>query len=387
MKFHAPQVPGGRLLMDGRDRSSLRGGRAAYRRASSRRENARPEKETPLVSQPRQPVDWVGILEAVYDLERPREEWLGGVLRAAAPLSEPGGGIGGVLYRSSSATDFHLDLITGLGLPPGWLEAGMEMHSNPAFSSVLARGYRRLMCASSTEFLGGGTFQEQLALDSMAQVGLGEALCVNGIDGSGLGCALYLFSKKRMELLPGVLGLLKRIASHLATAYRLHHRIASASPSTPARIEAIVGEQGQLLHAEGEAKAHDARSSLARAAERYRWAHGKARHEQAEPALEAHQCLVAGRWTLRERSEDDGKASLHAYPNQPMASGPRALSVRERQVASLAALGRSNKLIAYELGLAHSTVRVLIARAGQKIGAHSRAELIARLTASGTTGA
>ncbi len=337
------------------------------------------------MSQPSEPVDWVAILEALYDLERPREEWLGGVLRAAAPLSEPGGGIGGVLYHSSSATDFHLDLIAGLGLPTGFLEAGIEMHSNPAFSSVLAQSYRRLMCASSVEFLGGGTFQEQFARDSMAQVGLGEALCVNGIDASGLGCALYLFSKKPMELLPRVLELLKRIASHLATAYRLQHRIAGASPATLPRIDAMVSEQGQLLHAEGEASEPAARSSLTRAAEQYRWAHGAARREQPETALEARKGLVAGRWTLREHSEADGKTYLQAQANQPAATGPSVLSDREQQVAVLAALGRSNKLIAYELGLAHSTVRVLIARAARKIGAHSRGDLIARLTASGST--
>lgn len=336
--------------------------------------------------QKRGPVDWVGIVEAIYDLERPREEWLGGVLEAASPLSEPGGGIGGVLYRSSSETELQLDLITGLGLPPGWLEAGLEMHCNPAFSSVLAQSYRKVMCASSAEFLGGGTFQERFALASMAQVGLRDAFCVNGIDGSGRGCALYLFSKQPMKLQPGVLRLLKRIASHLATAYRLHHRIATASPSSPPRIDALVSEQGQLLHAEGEARQPSARSSLTRAAQQYRWAHGVARREQPEPALEALKGLVAGRWTLREHSDADGKTYLRAHENQPLASGPRVLSDREQQVAVLAALGRSNKLIAYELGLAHSTVRVLIARAAQKIGAHSRTDLIARLTASTSAG-
>jgi DNA-binding NarL/FixJ family response regulator len=37
--------------------------------------------------------------------------------------------------------------------------------------------------------------------------------------------------------------------------------------------------------------------------------------------------------------------------------------MREQQVVALATLGRTNKFIAYELGLAHSTVRVLMARA------------------------
>jgi len=57
------------------------------------------------------------------------------------------------------------------------------------------------------------------------------------------------------------------------------------------------------------------------------------------------------------------------------------LSGRERQVLELAALRRSNKLIAYELGLAHATVRVLLSRAASKLGATSRAALVAEYSA------
>ncbi|MEO6095410.1 MAG: helix-turn-helix transcriptional regulator [Fibrobacteria bacterium] len=54
--------------------------------------------------------------------------------------------------------------------------------------------------------------------------------------------------------------------------------------------------------------------------------------------------------------------------NAPAPAGLELLSPRERQVAALAELGRSNKVIAYELGLGHSTVRVLLARAAGKPG-------------------
>lgn len=46
-----------------------------------------------------------------------------------------------------------------------------------------------------------------------------------------------------------------------------------------------------------------------------------------------------------------------------------------------AALGHHNKLIAYELGLAQSTVRVLSMRAARKLGTRSREETIARFLA------
>jgi DNA-binding CsgD family transcriptional regulator len=54
------------------------------------------------------------------------------------------------------------------------------------------------------------------------------------------------------------------------------------------------------------------------------------------------------------------------------------LSPREREVVIRALRGDDNKVIAYDLGLAPSTVRVLLVRASTKIGARSRKELLAK---------
>ena len=56
-----------------------------------------------------------------------------------------------------------------------------------------------------------------------------------------------------------------------------------------------------------------------------------------------------------------------------------ALTPRQRQVAELAVAGRHNKLIAHELGIATSTVRVLLSRAALRLGARGRSELLALL--------
>ena len=52
------------------------------------------------------------------------------------------------------------------------------------------------------------------------------------------------------------------------------------------------------------------------------------------------------------------------------------VSDRERVVAEHAALGKSNKLIAYELGIAESTVATHLSAVRRKVGARSRVELI-----------
>jgi DNA-binding NarL/FixJ family response regulator len=57
------------------------------------------------------------------------------------------------------------------------------------------------------------------------------------------------------------------------------------------------------------------------------------------------------------------------------------LSDRERQAATLAALGHSNKHIAYELGVTSSTVSTFLERAVLKLGARSRVGLIQMMSA------
>jgi len=59
-----------------------------------------------------------------------------------------------------------------------------------------------------------------------------------------------------------------------------------------------------------------------------------------------------------------------------------SLTLRERQIVTLAAAGQHNKLIAYNLGISHSTVRVLMGRAARRLRASSRAALIHRYVQS-----
>ena len=103
----------------------------------------------------------------------------------------------------------------------------------------------------------------------------------------------------------------------------------------------------------------------------------RARHEQAaSEGSKAWKGLVDARWTLVEQFESDGKRYIVARENAPSPPGLSALTLRERQVIGYAALGHDNKAIAYELGIAHSTVKVLMARGASRLGVRSRTELI-----------
>jgi DNA-binding CsgD family transcriptional regulator len=86
--------------------------------------------------------------------------------------------------------------------------------------------------------------------------------------------------------------------------------------------------------------------------------------------------LVAGTWSLVDVFDRDGRRYVIAQPNAPVVPPVTRLSSRESQVVACAALGHSNKLIAYELGLAPSTIAAHLARATAKLGATTRADLV-----------
>jgi PAS domain S-box-containing protein len=61
------------------------------------------------------------------------------------------------------------------------------------------------------------------------------------------------------------------------------------------------------------------------------------------------------------------------------------LTRREREVVDLVALGRSGPEIAEELHIAHDTVRTHVRNAMEKVGARSRAQLVAKALGEGHT--
>ena len=67
----------------------------------------------------------------------------------------------------------------------------------------------------------------------------------------------------------------------------------------------------------------------------------------------------------------------------PPEAEPRALTPREREIVLLVAHGRSGPEIAEELHIAHDTVRTHVRNAMTKLGARSRAHLVAKALGDG----
>jgi ATP/maltotriose-dependent transcriptional regulator MalT len=87
--------------------------------------------------------------------------------------------------------------------------------------------------------------------------------------------------------------------------------------------------------------------------------------------------VAVNHWTLTDHEDRDGRGEMAVANNEPKA-GLEALTAREREVVHRAMAGNSNKAIAYDLGIADATVRVLLWRAYGKVGVRSRRDLIAK---------
>jgi len=317
--------------------------------------------------------DLLHVVEARYAVEQSREDWISGVQAAAAKVL--GGGVGSVFYDVSSEA-IRVEAIRARGIPAESLNDARADHENPELTERIRTFYRGVMCELQEVYTGGNT--EYLA--RMQSRGIHDALMINGLDPSGIGLVHYLFSHEKIELSQEMRLACERLAVHVASAYRLLRRLAELDAASIDSAAAVFSSRGKLEDLR-EPLARNHVDDLKRALSERDWARGPARTEQPHKALGRWKALVQGRWTLIDHFERDGKHYVIAQENSPEARAPVKLSEREQQVADLAALGRSNKVIAYELGIAHSTVRVLLGRACARLGAHTRSELIARLNA------
>lgn len=200
--------------------------------------------------------------------------------------------------------------------------------------------------------------------------GTRDIFVVNGLDPTRRGVYVNAQVAEDTKLSRRQLATWTRVSAHLAAGYRLRRS------TQPAGGEAIVTPSGRVEHAEEPAKSPLALHQLHEAAIAIDRARTKRQRADDFVATELWQALVAGRWTLVDWIDRDGRRFYIARQNDPHVAKLHALSVRERQVIGYAILGHSNKLIAYELGVSPSTVANHLATAAAKLGVRSRAALV-----------
>jgi DNA-binding CsgD family transcriptional regulator len=308
----------------------------------------------------------LAFLEAAYDWKAPQEKWLTALLDAAAVVwGKPRYGFAYV-YDASDPANLRFDKPVLFGpssvddLLARALDAIMQL---PA--EVIAASYRTVSVGFGRPL---GVLGPEIVAE-MASLGTEDVFALNAIDGTGLNCAIGL-GVERTTLTPEEILLYQRLNSHLASAYRCRRRLErEGNPLDD--CEAILDPDGRLLEARGEAKATAEREALHTAS---RSREDVRRHRRDDEPTRAWIPRIRTRWTLVDAFSSGGERYIVARENQAATSGLEVLTERERQVVAGAALGRTAKEIAYDLGISASTVRVLLGRARSRLGVRSDEE-------------
>ena len=313
----------------------------------------------------------VSIIEAIYREEMSDQGWIEGILAAARPALDHGLGV--------TAYPFE---VVGREVRVPWAKVlGTRGVSAALVKSILATArdqprvsevYRSTpTCATASE-LG---FSEMPEFRRFNAKGVLDSSGITGFDTAGRGVFLGGFLPRATRLDLAFRTRFERIAAHLGVGQR-YRRFARTARHAP---EAVFTPNAKLLHAEGAATLPKARAALAQAVVAIERARGRQRRIDPDGALAAWKGLVSARWSLVDQFESDGKRYVVARENEPHVVQLAALSKRERQVIGYVVLGHTTKLIAYELGIADSTVRVLLRRAMQRLGVTSREALVSAL--------
>ena len=319
--------------------------------------------------------DWIGLLEAAYDLSGDSGAWMARLLEAAAPVLDGGHGVGAQIFRLRSI-GVVIERASYLG--PGELEplpiatveaAGVEAQDLVYRSGIAAATMSEVVWSQLPDegeaFLAatGGRFRDALGI--IAHTGTGAGLGLN----TPLEAARAMTAVERRRW--------TRVAAHVGAGLRLHRSLGAAEP------DAVLDPSGRVLDARDGAEGRDARERLRDAVRRMETARGAVRRRDPDEAMTLWEGLVGGCWSLVDRFESDGRRFVVAHRNDPDVGDPRGISRRERQVAEFAGLGRSPKEIAYALGLSPSAVSNAESRVRAKLGLGSRAELASFFAPSG----
>jgi len=317
------------------------------------------------------PVDIVRVIEAAYAVELPEAEWLQGCIDAARPEFGADLGAGAYLY------DISVRPIRVWRWMAPMRQEEYEAAVGGVDEEFIENGWLTRHLSATSEL---PRFDRQKAMVAhLTDYGVADVISVNALDASGVGICIGNFFSARKGIDPQIRELWSRLCAHLAAGLRLRMRLA-LRPNERSLPEAVLSANGRLEHAESAEVVDAHRRTLVQAAIAIQHARGPLR-DDSERAVEAWRVLVRERWSLVDHFESDGKRYIFARRNVSDIDGPRSLTERERQILARLVLGRSPKLIAYELGLAASTVRVHLTNVMRKFKATSREDLVEKYRA------
>ncbi len=332
--------------------------------------------------------DLVSVIEAAYRLDGDDGTWLARLVdRSARAGLDRGLGTCGMFYEFEGER-VKVSSPVARGTPEGSIEA-LRMLEHEVSSDITYRFMKdataatggRATCATMSSRLQMGKHVRDLEIHQkfLAPLGIEDFMSVaateppDPVSRALVGCLVGAPLKEITGVKRGEATAWSRVAAHMAAGMRLRRARRTTKPED---ADAVLTPGGRI-EAAPEADSTDATlDALKDAAKAMSRARGSSRHSDPPGAVEAWKALVSGRWTLLDHFDHDGKRYIVAVRNDPLVPTVGELSPREAQVVAYAAQGHSNKLIAYELGIAPSTVAMHLSTAGAKLGAKSRVELI-----------
>lgn len=320
-------------------------------------------------------LDPLRVLEVAYQLESTNEEWLKSVAEAVRPHLDDSFGLAAFEFVRTGDEPPTILQSQHLWMPEPLAAVYPRMFASMP-PELRVRPFTLGPCVSGSEMMNmKAEFADLPQMKSgLQKFGMFDSVWITATDPMGRGCGFHAGRKAIGWTKPAEKRTWGQLAAHLASALRLRYRVREGETRAP--LAAVFDPSGKLHEATGEAQEAEARGTLRDAVLKIEKARGPQRHEAPTTALGSWQALVAGKWSLVDQVELDGRRYIVARENEPRAPGPSALSPREKQVLGYARLGHHDKLIAYELGITDSTVRVLMGRAKSKLGVKTRAELL-----------
>jgi DNA-binding CsgD family transcriptional regulator len=313
--------------------------------------------------------DTVSMVEAAYDVEAPERSWMQVLVERAIALVPDA--TRGVIFALDASDRTRPKLGTPVAVGVGG-EFPFELLRAMETDANLTRFFKRKV-ATASEVLGTSTIGGNPLGDFVLTHGAPDSFGCVALDSEGRGVVLCTDLSRVLRLSRSLRERWGLVAAHLASAARLRTRRGDG-----VRDDCVVEPGGRIVHAEGDAVTRGARDELREAVLARDRARTKAVRTDPVAALSLWPGLVSGRWSLVDRFERDGRRYIVAKCNEPVPTGPLALSLRERQVLGHLAQGDSVKFTAYSLGLAPSTVSSLAQSLLLKLGVRSIAQLPSR---------
>jgi hypothetical protein len=243
----------------------------------------------------RKRLDLIGILEAAYRVEQAEQSWLTGILDAAASGLDVGLGALAFSYNAASPSEFGFRCVVTRNAPSTMLEV-MNSAARALPTELVTNSFWTRRASTIREMPGWASFY-RLPLQFDAEHVANDAIGINGLDPSRVGCQIGAYSDHEIQLSPRMRAAWDRVSTHLAAAFRLQRALQAAKEHT-APTEAVLAPSGRVLHAERPAQDRSVRDALSEACQTIERARTRQGRLEGEISLSLWRSLVSERWTL-----------------------------------------------------------------------------------------